>query len=161
MMSFMKKIRSQLYMETHRIRFNKRTVFERHPDGYLYSGGKYPTRIRAEDLPEWFVHGYIYKSYGYISAHGVNHLLYVPNYSMNNHLYKYDNLFISYSEPIKPVTLERGFKWFTGYDHVLDGPIITHFIDAVERFSDYDTSEIRSMLEEKREWFFRLSRSEI
>lgn len=155
-----KRIRANLYMETHRVRQERRTVFENHPHGYLYSGGKYSTMIKPEDLPEWYVYGYIYKSYGYISARGVSHLLYVPNYSVENHLFKYDNLFISYDEEIKPVKLENGFKWYTGYDHVLDGPIISSFIDAVEQFSDYDTNEIRSMIEKKRDWYFRLNRSE-
>ena len=153
MMNLMKKIRSTLYMETHRVRQERRTLFEPHPDGYLYSGGKYPTKIKAEDLPEWFVHGYIYKSYGFISARGVKHLLYVPNYRVENHLFKYDSLFISYDKEIKPVKLDNGFEWYEGYDHVLDGPIISSFVDAVTRFSDYDTSEVQLLIKEKCDWY--------
>ena len=149
----MKRIRSTLYMETHRVRQDRRTLLESHPDGFLYSHGKYPTKIKAEDLPEWFVHGYIYRSYGFISARGVKHLLYVPNYSVENHLFKYDNLFISYDEEINPVKLEKGFEWYEGYDHVLDGPIISRFIEAVERYSDYDVTDIRAMLDKKRDWY--------
>lgn len=124
----------------------------------LYSGGKYPTKIKAEDLPEWFVHGYIYKSYGFISARGVKHLLYIPNYSVENHLFKYDNLFISYDKEIKPVKLENGFEWYTGYDHVLDGSIISPFIEAVAKYSDYDTTEIQIMLNHKRDYFYSLTK---
>lgn len=148
-----KRIRAHLYMETHRVRQERRTVFEAHPEGYLYSGGKYPTMIKAEDLPEWFIYGYIYKSFGYISARAVRHLLYVPNYMVKNHLFKYDNLFVSYGGEITPVKLDHGFEWYTGYDHVLDGPIIPTFIQAVERFSDYDVTAIRAMLDKKRDWY--------
>lgn len=140
-------------METHRVRQDRRIVLESHPDGFLYSGGKYPTKIKAEDLPEWFVHGYIYKSYGFISARGVKHLLYIPNYSVENHLFKYDNLFISYDKEIQPVKLENGFEWYTGYNHVLDGSIISPFIEAVAQYSDYDTTEIRTLLNQKRDWY--------
>ena len=49
--------------------------------------------------------------------------------------------------------LENGFKWYTGYDHVLDGSIISSFIEAVAKFSDYDISEIRSMVIKKNDWY--------
>ena len=153
MMKLMKRIRSTLYMETHRVRQERRSLFEPHPDGYLYSSGKYPTKIKAEDLPEWFVYGYINKSYGFISARGVKHLLYVPNYRVENHLFKYDSLLISYDNEIKPVKLDNGFEWYEGYDHVLDGSIIPSFVKAVSRFSDYDTSEIQLLLKEKCDWY--------
>ena len=66
-MLLMKRIRSTLYMETHRVRKDRRTVFECNSEGFLYSGGKYPTKIKPEDLPDWFVHGHINKSVGYIA----------------------------------------------------------------------------------------------
>lgn len=84
-------------METHRVRMDRRTVLESNSEGFLYSGGKYPTKIKPEDLPCWFVYGYIYKSVGYISARGVKHLVYVPNYRVEKQLFKHDNLFISYN----------------------------------------------------------------
>ena len=49
--------------------------------------------------------------------------------------------------------LNNCFEWYTGYDHVLDGPIIPTFIQAVERFSDYDVTAIRAMLDKKRDWY--------
>lgn len=153
MMLLMKRIRSTLYMETHRVRKDRRTVLECNSEGFLYSGGKYPTKIKSEDLPCWFVYGYIYKSVGYISARGVKHLVYVPNYRVEKQLFKYDNLFVSYNKEIHPVELENGFKWYTGYNHVLYGSIISSFIEAVAKFSDYDISEIRSMVNKKYDWY--------
>lgn len=61
--------------------------------------------------------------------------------------------FVSYNKEIHPVELENGFKWYTGYDHVLDGSIISSFIEAVAKFSDYDISEIRSMVNKKYDWY--------
>ena len=63
------------------------------------------------------------------------------------------NLFVSYGGEITPVKLDHGFEWWTGYDHVLDGPIIPTFIQAVGRFSDYDVTAIRAMLDKKRDWY--------
>lgn len=79
--------------------------------------------------------------------------MYVPNYRVEKQLFKYDNLFVSYKKEIQPVELENGFKWYIGYDHVLDGSIISSFIEAVAKFSDYDISEIRSMVIKKNDWF--------
>ena len=97
MMLLMKRIRSTLYMETHRVRKDRRTVFECNSEGFLYSGGKYPTKIKPEDLPDWFVHGHINKSVGYITARGVKYLVYVPNYRLE---INYSNMTI-FSFPIK------------------------------------------------------------
>jgi len=146
-----KRIASTLYMES-RIRHNPLRV-EYDPDGHLFSDGIYPTKIFASDLPEHFVFGYMYKRHGFISAAGVKHLLYVPNYTFN-HLYKYDNLFISYDEPIQPEKKSDGFQWYEGYKHVVSGLMITHFIDAVERYSKYPVSAIRDELEKKRVWYY-------
>ena len=81
-----KKINSNLYMES-KICWKEFAV-EYDPQGYLFSGGRYRTKILPEDLPKWFVYGYIYKRHGFISAKGVRYLLYAPNYTFNNHLHK-------------------------------------------------------------------------
>ena len=144
----MKRICAKLYMETHRTRHNRKFLYEQHPEGYLYSGGRFPTKIKSEDLPPWYV-----QSYGYISARGVKHLLYKPDYTVENHLHKYDALFISYDAEITPVELSNGFHWYTGYDHVLDGPIIQRFINAAAQYSGYDITEISKQIEEKQKWY--------
>ena len=119
-----------------------------------YSTWSYPVyHLKPEDLPCWFVYGYIYKSVGYISARGVKYLVYVPNYRVEKQLFKNDNLLVSYKKEIQPVVLGDDFKWYTGYDHVLDGSIISSFIEAVAKFSDYDISEIRSMVIKKNDWY--------
>ena len=146
-----KKAKAGLY--TH-IRFHNRLLEDtKNPYGYLYADGRYPTKLFPSDLPEWYVYGYMYKTHGYMSAKGVKHLLYRPNYVFDNHLYKYDTLFISYDKPITP-TSAYGFDWFEGYRFVLDGATMIDFIDAAEKYSNYDVAEIRKELEQKKVWYY-------
>jgi len=148
-----KKRKPTATLYTH-IRFHNRLREDtRNPDGYLYAYGRYPTKIFPSDLPEWYVYGYMYKTHAYMSAKGVKHLHYKPNYTVDNHLYKYDTLFISYDSPITP-TNSYGFDWLDGYRYVLDGPTMIDFINAAEIYSDYDVSEIRKELEKKRVWYY-------
>lgn len=123
-----------------------------HPESYLLAYGRYPTKIHPHDLPEWYVEGYMYKRYGFMSARGVKHLFYKPNY-LFNHLYKDDILFISYSKEIIPVESEDGFNWYEGYDYTLSGPVIVEFVDAVETYSGLDVSTIREELKKKKAWY--------
>jgi len=56
-----KRIRSTLYMES-KIKWIKHELRVEHdPDGFLFAGGKYRTKIQPEDFPEWFIRGYLYK----------------------------------------------------------------------------------------------------
>jgi hypothetical protein len=149
-----KTVKATLYMES-KLKFAKRKIeVFRDTDGYLFSGGVYPTKILPKDLPEWYIYGYIYKQHGYMSAKGVKHLLYVPNYHIENHLHKYDNLFISYNEPIEPIEQEKGFQWYKGFDHVIDGGLIVKFVDATEKYSSYDVSEIQREIARKTEFYY-------
>lgn len=149
-----KKRKATATLYTH-VRFHNRLREDtRNPDGYLYAYGHYRTKIFPSDLPEWYVRGYMYKTQGYMSAKGVKHLYYKPNYVFDNHLYKYDTLFISYDEPITPTVSENCFNWFEGYKHVLDGSTMVDFLDAVEKYSNYDVSEIRKEFEKKEKWYY-------
>ena len=149
-----KKRKATATLYTH-IRFHNRLREDtRNPDGYLYAYGHYRTKIFPSELPEWYVYGYMYKTHGYMSAKGVKYLVYDPNYTVDNHLYKYDKLFISYDEPITPTVSKNGYEWFDGYKYVLDGPTMVDFINAAEKYSDYDVSEIRKELEKKKAWYY-------
>lgn len=123
-----------------------------HPDGYLFSCGKYHTKVRPQDLPEWYVYGYMYKQYGYISAKGVKEMCYVPNYVFD-HLYKDDALYISYSREIEKKDIDDRHTAYRGYDCVLIGPIIVEFIEAAQKYSNYNTSEICTALKQKEAWY--------
>ena len=114
-------------------------------NGYLYSQGIYRTHISPEDLPEWYVEGFVYKTSGFISAKGVQHLIYKPCFT--NHLFKDDNLFISYE---KPIISNINSNWPEDYDESLNGQMILLFIAAVKVYSGYNTSEIKAAIAEKR-----------
>ena len=76
-------------------------------DGTLFSGGTYPTKITAEDLPEWYVYGRYYKRFGYMSTKGITDLLYIPN-RFSNHYLKDDCLLISYGGKIRETVISKG-----------------------------------------------------
>lgn len=42
-------------------------------DGMLFAG-PYKTKIKPEDLPEWYLYGRYYKRFGYMSAKGITDL---------------------------------------------------------------------------------------
>ena len=144
-----KRIRATLYMDS-KINMKPFSV-EHDPSGFLFAQGKYRTKILPADLPEYFVYGYLYKRHGYISARGVKHLVYVPNY-FTNHLHKDDMLFISYRDQIEPYESEHGLSWYKGYDESVSGHIIEKFVDAAEKYSQYDIGNIKTEIQRKREW---------
>ena len=77
---------AHLYSET---KTNQRTGMYKMiygKDETLFSGGIYPTKITASDLPEWYVHGRYYKHWGYLSAKGVKSLVYEPS-KFSNHMF--------------------------------------------------------------------------
>lgn len=59
-----KNITATLYMESKIAKREFRTIHD--PQGYLFSGGMYRTKKLPEDLPEWYVYGYLYKRHGFI-----------------------------------------------------------------------------------------------
>ena len=148
----MKRISATLYTETKAAHHKQGRGCTSEPHGYLFSGGRYPTHILPDDLTEWYVNGTINKRQGFISARGVKHLLYVPDFSNDTQFLQADMLFVSYCDPIVPVETE-GAKWYGGYDHVLDGQIILSFLSAVSIYSSYDTASITREIELKTKWF--------
>jgi len=122
------------------------------PEGHLLAYGRYRTKIHEQDLPDWYIGGYMYKGHGFMSAKGVKDLVYLPNY-LFDHLYKDDLLFVSYEETITPVEEEGGRKWYEGYDEILSGPVIVSFARAVGEYSEYDVSDILEQMKKKEEWY--------
>ena len=115
-------------------RAEKRYRYVKDENGYLYADGIYPTRIKPEDLPEWYVYGRYLKCFGYLSAKGVRHMIYRPN-MVFNHMFKDDS-----------------FEHYTGYDIAIGGVYIVSFLKAAEQYSGYDISEFKVQIEEKRLW---------
>ena len=117
-------------------------------DGYLYSQGRYKTKLKEEDMPEWYVEGIVYKTGGYIRAKDVVDLKYIPCFF--NHLFKDDVLLISYT---KPIVYDK--ESLCGYlsDERLYGFMIPRFMEAVKKYSNVDTAEIDQAIKDKWKWF--------
>ena len=111
-------------------------------DGYLFSQAIYPTKIKAEDLPEWYMYGRYYKCFGYLSAKGVVDMKYVPS-RYSNHFLKDDFLFISYNSMISENPEANSvIDMYTSYDERINANEILDFLKAAKRHSEYDLSLI-------------------
>ena len=44
-------------------------------------------------------------------------------------------------------------KLYDGYRHAVSGPLIIDFVNAAEKYSGYDVSDIRRELKRKSDWF--------
>lgn len=133
---------SNLYSE-YKIKCNRKTGFYYETNnGYLYSGLIYKTKIKPEDLPEYFIKGYIYKRQSYISTKGVKDLAFKACYFVN-HFLKDDSLYISYDKDIKFKEGYFGYPEAYDYDYIIGGAAILDFIKSVEIYSNYDTSNIK------------------
>ena len=148
----MKRFRSNLYTVQKIVCTEGRHIHVEDKDGYLFAQAIYPTKIKAEDLPEWYVYGRYYKCFGYLSAKGVVDMKYVPS-KYSNHFLKDDFLFISYSTPIseKPEASSI-IDAYIGYDERIYGNEILSFLKAARKHSAYDISEIAQMIQDKADW---------
>lgn len=147
------RIASNIYSECKFPTIKTYGTFQKpHPDGYLFSKGKYLTKIKVEDLPEHFVEGTYYRTKGYANAKGVVHMIYVPNMWIN-HMFKDDYLYVSYKGEIEEIKNEFGGRDFNNYDLIIRGYNIITFLKAAEKYSGYDISEIKELIELKRQTF--------
>lgn len=138
------------YTETMRTGYRKGGHIIRDPNGWLFSLGQHPTKIKVEDLPEWYVHVYLYKQWSYLRAEGVKYLQYKAN-EFTNHMFKDDVLYISYKNPIVPSSAP--WTWYEGHDVRLYGGSIIQFIIAVDKYSpEVDTMPVKEAIEKKRLW---------
>lgn len=123
---------------------------------FLYSGGVYPTKLTVSDLPDdyipihsrviWYMHGFLRTS-------GITDMKYT--YVKENHLFKDDYIYISYHGKIKKVDETDGiFKIidYVDYDVCVCGNDIVDIVLAAEKYSGFDTVEVRKGIEEKRVW---------
>ena len=121
-------------------------------DGTLFSG-HYRTKIRPEDLPEWYLYGRYYKRFGYMSTKGITDMLYIPS-RFSNHYLKDDCLLISYGGSIPEVTdpelsvYERYQDW---NERVWGNEIIT-ILRGARKYSGYDIQPFIEKLKWKKEY---------
>ena len=124
-------------------------------NGYLFAQARYPTKIKPEDLPPWYVYGRYYKCFGYMSAKGVVDLKYLPNRFLN-HFLKDDVLLISYSKLITKANIDdpaaNDLLGYTGCDELISGTAILSFLKAAKEYSNMDITAIVSMIADKAHW---------
>ena len=120
---------------------NGRWQYVRSEDGTLFSG-PYRTKIKPEDLPEWYVYGRYYKRFGYMSTKGITDMLYIPN-RFSNHYLKDDCLLISYGGKIREAEIPEGgtiSERYKGRDERVWGSEIVSILKGVrmlnQLFSD-------------------------
>ena len=122
------------------------------PDGSLYARGRYKTKIKPNDLPEYYVYGMVFKVNGYISVLGIKDIVYKPNYRIN-HLHRDDFLYISYNLPIRETVSKTGYVEHWDYDAVLWGGMIVTFIREIRKHGSYDIEPIADEVKKKERFF--------
>ena len=147
----MKKLNSYWYSVEDIRRVNRKLCYVTDPNGYLYSKAKYNTKIKPEDLPEWYIYGRFHKRFGYLSAKGVVDLYYIPN-KIFNHFLRDDNLIISYKDKIdKSIKYAHHFFWEDGIVSA-DGSDIITMLKAIKKYSNIDITNFIEQIKDKAEW---------
>ena len=138
-------------------RIDGRLCLYENEDGTLFSG-HYKTKIRPEDLPEWYLYGRFYKQWGYMSTKGIVDMVYRPN-SHVNHFLRDDFLYISYKDKIEPVTeadkeADRylRYEYYKGYDEVVFGSEIIDMLKGARQYSGYDITPLIEQIRAKMVW---------
>lgn len=121
-------------------------------DGTLFSG-PYRTKIRPENLPEWYLHGRYYKRWGYMSAKGITDMVYLPNLVFN-HLLKDDCLLIAYGGKIVEDKPDERFRLdrYSGYDERVWGNEIVTMLRGARKYSGIDIVPFIEQIRKKKEW---------
>lgn len=129
-----KKLTSNIYhIEKIMYEPKKGFYYYEDPNGYLFSNFKYRTKIKPEDLPDYYVYGRFYKRWGFLCSEGVKGVYYKPLLWIN-HFLRDDLLFISYkNEQIDEIDVEDfGYKTF---DYFISGNEILDFLKAMTVYS--------------------------
>lgn len=92
----------------------------------------------------------IWYMYGYLKTSGIVDMKYT--WMKENHLFKDDYIYISYKEPLQAEVNSWGFIKYTNYDVCVCGNDIVDIVLAAEKYSGFDTTEVRAEIEKKRVW---------
>jgi hypothetical protein len=120
---------------------------------FLYSEGRYPTKITRDDLPEDYLEIHsrsIWYMTGYLKMSGIVDMDY--RWIMENHLLKDDAVYLSCSERLRTEMDRWGFENIVNYDVRICGNDVINIVLAAEKYSGLDTSGVRAKIEEKRIW---------
>lgn len=146
-----KKFNSPIYVMGTLLMFRRRG----HEDTeYLYSWGKFKTKIKPEDLPEDYLQIRSRSTEyldGYLRVSGIKDMVYT--YMKENHVFKDDYIYISYDKKISSHKEGPwGFKVYDNWDLRICGNDIINIVLAAEKFSNYNTKGIKKKIAEKIDW---------
>ena len=121
-------------------------------DGTLFSG-HYRTKIRPEDLPEWYLYGRYYKRFGYMSTKDITDMVCIPS-RFSNHYLKDDCLLISYGGSITEVTDPElsTYERYQGWNERVWGNEIITILRGARKYSGYDIEPFIEKLKWKKEY---------
>ena len=120
-------------------------------EGTLFSG-HYRTKIKPEDLPEWYLHGRYHKRFGYMSTKGITDMVYLPS-RFSNHYLKDDCLLISYGGRITAVKPDARYADdYEGWDDWIWGNEIITILRGARKYSGYDIEPFIEKLKWKKEY---------
>lgn len=119
----------------------------------LFAYGIYPTKIKKEDLPDWYVYGYSSGGYRYFKTKGIVDLVYIPCY--DNHPLKYDRLYISFNKMINIKNAENR-TWIKQeeYDYLIWNHLIAAIVRGAEKYSNLNVYNIKKAIDLKQYYFF-------
>jgi len=145
----LKKIRQKYYSQQKIASTNHHLHYVEDGNGFLFANRIYPTKIKPEDLPQWYIYGSYYKCFGYMSAKGVVDLKYVPNLWVN-HFLQDDFLLVSYNSPIQQISESKPYwERYSGYNKVIYGKTILDFLQGAQKYSEFKVSEIAEQIQNK------------
>lgn len=148
----MKRISSLLYTKGRYGKGYRETIDTDNEN--LYSFGRYPTKIKKEDLPKEYIEfksRAIWYMTGYLKTSDVKDVYYI--YVKQNHLFKDDYLHISYKDKLIIEKTDYGSETCGNYDVCICGSDIIPILFEIEKNSHIDTTKARNKIIEKFEWW--------
>lgn len=156
-----KKIRGFWYTKTHIVKHDPpllvkfanctdRIYFteEESKDRTLYSMAKYPTKVKAEDLPYSFIYGRFFKHWGYLDVTRITDIVYKPNLWIN-HLFRDDSLYIKCGGKLHEYEMKDGCGFPDNCDVIADGWDIVEVLAYLKTYTDFDYKPILDQIEDK------------
>lgn len=156
-----KRFKSALYTVEDMKTIDGYLRYVRNDDGTLFSGS-YRTKIKPQDLPEWYLYGRYYKRFGYMSTKRITDMVYIPS-RFSNHYLKDDCLLLSYGGKITEATdLDKSaYERYQDWDErVWDSEIIT-ILRGARKYSGYDIAPFIDKLKWKKEYMQKTFRTNL
>ena len=114
---------------------------------YLYSKGRYKTKIKKEDLTDDYIeiHSRVIEYMtGYLKTSGIVDIDY--QYILENHIFKDDYLYISYKEKLKKEKASYGREYIVNYDVCICGNDIIPILLAIEKNSNINIDKVKEKI---------------